>query len=109
MVQDGRVMGLSVQAVAIVQHDDHTLVDVVLAEGAEPNMEAIPKGNAVIEHLLAEGQVTRFRLPPRSPWRSSHRMSHHMGTGHSAYDLQHRLPNQFSRVKDIVSKMACFV
>lgn len=65
MVQDGWVMGLSVQAVAIVQHKDHAMVDVVLAEGAEPNAEAIRRGNVEIERLLAEEQVSKVRLLAR--------------------------------------------
>lgn len=44
MVQDGKIMGLSIQAVALVQHKDHALVDVILAEDAEPNVQAIKKG-----------------------------------------------------------------
>lgn len=65
MVQDGKIMGLSIQAVALVQHKDHALVDVILAEDAEPNVQAIKRGNADIESLLAEGQVRRFRVLAR--------------------------------------------
>lgn len=63
--QDGKVMGLSVQEVAIVIQDDHALIDIVLAETAEPNQEAIKRGAVEIEEMLSEGKVSKFRLVAR--------------------------------------------
>lgn len=61
-VQNGKVMGLSIQEVAVVRHPDHALVDVVFAEGSEPNLDTVREVGAVIEELMAEDQISTFRL-----------------------------------------------
>ncbi|UCF61701.1 MAG: hypothetical protein JSV37_03175, partial [Anaerolineaceae bacterium] len=61
-VQDGMVMGLSIQQVAVVRHPGHTLVDVVFAEGAEPNLDTVSEVGGVIEELMVEDEVSSFRL-----------------------------------------------
>jgi alpha-mannosidase len=61
-VRDGKVMGLSIQEVAVVRHPEHVLVDVVFAEGAEPNPDTVREVGAVIEELMVEDKVSSFRL-----------------------------------------------
>jgi alpha-mannosidase len=58
-------MGLSIQAVAVVAHPDHILLDVVLAEEAEPNLEALANGLLTLEDHLTENKQTSFRLLAR--------------------------------------------
>ncbi len=61
-VQNGKVMGLSIQEVAVVRYSDYVLVDVIFAEGAEPNLDAMKEAGTVIEKLMTEDQVSTFRL-----------------------------------------------
>ncbi|HEY42460.1 MAG TPA: hypothetical protein G4O11_00565, partial [Anaerolineae bacterium] len=65
MARNGQVMGLSIQEVAVVRHPDHALIDVVLAEGAGPNLDTVQEASTAIEALMVEGQVLRFRLLAR--------------------------------------------
>ncbi|KPK92673.1 MAG: hypothetical protein AMJ88_10235 [Anaerolineae bacterium SM23_ 63] len=64
-VQDGKVMGLSIQEVAVVRHTEYTLVDVIFMEGAEPVLDTLKEVAAVIEALMVEDQVSSFRLLAR--------------------------------------------
>jgi alpha-mannosidase len=61
-VRDGKVMGLSIQEVAVIKHPEHVLVDVIFAEGAEPHPDTVREVGAVIEKLMVEDQVSSFRL-----------------------------------------------
>jgi alpha-mannosidase len=65
VVKDGRVLGLSLQTVAIVHHIDHALIDIVLAEAAEPNTKAVQKGIKEVKALLTENQISKFRVVSR--------------------------------------------
>jgi alpha-mannosidase len=56
------VLGLAVQEVAIVPQADQVLVDVVLAENAEPNPDVLQAGNAMLPDLLAGRPNSAFRL-----------------------------------------------
>jgi alpha-mannosidase len=62
MVHDGRVLGLAVQAVAVVPRPGGTLVDVLLAENAEPNPDALQAAEAQLASLLADPPHSAFRL-----------------------------------------------
>jgi alpha-mannosidase len=65
IVQDGRVLGLSLQTVAILKYPDHALIDIVLAEGAEPNKEAVRRGGEEVEALLKDGRFKEYRIVGR--------------------------------------------
>jgi mannosylglycerate hydrolase len=65
MVQEGLVLGLSVQSVAIIPLADHALIDIVLAEGAEPNLDAARRGREELETLLAEERYNEYRIMAR--------------------------------------------
>ncbi len=65
MVQGGRVLGLSVQSAAVVLQPDHALIDLVLAEGAEPNQQAVETGLQAVQRALADASIQRFRLVAR--------------------------------------------
>jgi hypothetical protein len=62
MIEDGWVMGLSIQGVVVLETGDSELVDVILAEEINPNLEALKKGRKAINSLLARSQSERFRL-----------------------------------------------
>jgi alpha-mannosidase len=61
-VQNGKVMGLSIQEAVVVTHPDYALVDIVFAEGAEPNLDSMREASTVIEELMVEDQISTFRL-----------------------------------------------
>jgi alpha-mannosidase len=65
IVQNGKVLGLSIQTVAVTQHGDHAIVDVVVAEEAPPKEHALRDGLAEIQLLMDSGNVTSFRLQAR--------------------------------------------
>ncbi len=65
MVQGGRVLGLAVQSAAVVLEQDRALIDLVLAEGAEPNQEAVEAGLLAVRRALADAAIQRFRLLAR--------------------------------------------
>jgi hypothetical protein len=62
MAQGGRVLGLAVQAAAVVQQAGGALVDVVLHEHAEPNLELMAQASEQLDHLLSDPQRSRIRL-----------------------------------------------
>ena len=62
MVQDGRVLGLTVEAVAVVPRPGGGLIDVVLGENAVPNPSALVAAGHQIDDLLADPSRTTFRL-----------------------------------------------
>jgi mannosylglycerate hydrolase len=62
MVQDGRVLGLAVEAVAAVPQPGGGLIDVVLGENAEPNPDALAAAERQVAGLLADESRTAFRL-----------------------------------------------
>jgi mannosylglycerate hydrolase len=62
MVQGGRALGLAVQELAIVPQTDRVLIDVVLAENAEPNPAALLSGEALLPDLLGARRDSTFRL-----------------------------------------------
>ena len=62
MVQDGRVLGLAVEAVAVVPRTGGGSIDVVLAENAEPNPDALEAAGTQVASLLADRSRTAFRL-----------------------------------------------
>ncbi len=65
MVQDGEIMNLAIQDVAIVSHTDKILIDIVLAENAEPNYAIAERGLKEVQTLLEDGQYTAFRILAR--------------------------------------------
>ena len=58
----GVVLGLAIQEAAVVRHPDHVLIDVSLAENAEPNQAALEAASSEIERILADKGMARFRL-----------------------------------------------
>ena len=62
MAQDGRVLGLAVQAAAVVQQVGGALVDVVLHEHAEPNLELMAQASEQLDLLLSDPQRSHIRL-----------------------------------------------
>ena len=62
MAPGGVVLGLAVQEAAVVRHPDHVLIDVSLAENAEPNQAALEAASSEIERILADKGMARFRL-----------------------------------------------
>jgi alpha-mannosidase len=64
-LEDGRVMGLSVQGVSIRLEPPALRVDVVLAERGEPDMQAVERGLRGLESGLASGRVERIELEIR--------------------------------------------
>jgi alpha-mannosidase len=62
MVQDGRVLGLTVEAVAVVPRPGGGLIDVVLGEHAVPNPGALEAAGRQVADLLADRSRTTFRL-----------------------------------------------
>ncbi len=62
MVQGGKVLGLAIQGMALVQRPDHVLVDVALSEGGEPNPSAYQTAWEEVDRLIEAGRAERFRL-----------------------------------------------
>ena len=62
MAQGGRVLGLAVQAAAVVQQAGGALVDVVLHEHAEPNLERMAQASEQLDLLLSDPQRSHIRL-----------------------------------------------
>jgi mannosylglycerate hydrolase len=62
MVQDGRVLGLAVQELAIVPQAERILVDAVLAENAEPDAAALKAGETLLPDVLARHPGIPIRL-----------------------------------------------
>jgi mannosylglycerate hydrolase len=102
MVQDGRVLGLAVQAVAVVPRPGGALVDVVLAENAEPNPDALQAAEAQVAALLADGSRSAFRLLVRLAsrariiWAPPQIPAH----GHRAFWLRSAIPTAAESSKD---------
>lgn len=67
MVQDGHVMGLVIEQVAVVSRGERVEVDVVLAESGEPGLESLHAAMAQVETILAAAGDTTFRLQARLP------------------------------------------
>jgi alpha-mannosidase len=65
MVQDGKIMDLAIQDVAIVAYPDQTLIDIVLAENATPDHAVAERGLEEVRTLLADGQHSAFRILAR--------------------------------------------
>jgi alpha-mannosidase len=62
LVRGGQALGLSVQEVALVPHGDRLLIDVALAEGADPNALAVEDGFRELEEIVESRNFARFRL-----------------------------------------------
>jgi len=65
MVQDGKVLGVSVQSVAARRQKDEALIDVVLSESAQPDPHALQEGWSVVQSLLDDETIERYRLQAR--------------------------------------------
>ena len=65
MVQDGKVLGLSIQSVAVTRHGDQAVIDVVVAEDAPPKAESLQEGLVEVQRLMDVENVTNFRLQAR--------------------------------------------
>jgi alpha-mannosidase len=65
MVQDGEIMNLAIQDFAIVSQPEQILIDIVLAENAEPNHAVAERGLKEVQTLLEDGQYTAFRILAR--------------------------------------------
>lgn len=62
LVQDGRALGLAVQAVAILPQPGGALVEVLLHENAEPDLALLPRAQEQLARLLDDPDRTRLRL-----------------------------------------------
>jgi alpha-mannosidase len=65
MVQDGRVLGLVVEAVAVVPRPGGALIDVLLGENAQPKPDALAEAERQVADVLADRSRTAFRLTVR--------------------------------------------
>ncbi len=65
MVQDGKVLGLSIQTVAVTQRGDHAIIDVVVAEEAPPKPQALQDGMVELQRLMEVENIASFRLQAR--------------------------------------------
>jgi mannosylglycerate hydrolase len=65
MVQDGRVLGLAVQAVAVVPQPSGAWIDVVLGENAEPNLARLAEARERVAELLKDPSQTALHLVVR--------------------------------------------
>lgn len=64
-VNEGEVMGLAIQDAAVIQHPDHTLIDVTVAENAPANVDLVEALIPEIEALITAGSSDQFRLVAR--------------------------------------------
>ncbi len=62
MVQDGRALGLAVEAVAVVLRPGGALIEVVLGENARANPDALVVAERQVADVLADQSRTAFRL-----------------------------------------------
>jgi len=62
LVSGGHALGLAVQEIALVPQGELLLIDVALAEGADPNQRTLESAFDEIERILAAGAYKRFRL-----------------------------------------------
>ncbi|MCJ7677480.1 MAG: hypothetical protein MUO35_07145, partial [Anaerolineales bacterium] len=62
MVQDGRVLGLAVQAVAVVPLPNAAWIDVVLSENADPSPASLAEAGERVAKLLEDPTRTALRL-----------------------------------------------
>jgi alpha-mannosidase len=65
MVQDGEVMGLSVQSAAVVPLDDYVLLEVAVAEGGRPDRAALQEALETLRPYLRSDEKRSFRLLAR--------------------------------------------
>lgn len=65
MVQDGHVMGLSVQSAVVVEREDQILLEVIVAEDAPPDLDSLRRALEALEALLSSSEPTSFRLLAR--------------------------------------------
>jgi alpha-mannosidase len=102
MVQEGLVLGLSLQSVAIIPHTDHALIDIVLAEGAEPNLDAARRGREELETLLAERLFNEYRIVARFATEASLRFvaPDVPGHGHRSFGIRPGSQTKQERVFD---------
>jgi mannosylglycerate hydrolase len=62
MVKDGRVLGLAVQAVAVVPQPSGAWIDVVLGENAAPNLACLADAQARLAELFRDASRTALHL-----------------------------------------------
>jgi mannosylglycerate hydrolase len=67
MVQDGHIMGLVIEQVAVVRQSERVVVDVVLTESGEPGIESLRAASAQVDAILSEAGNPTFHLQARLP------------------------------------------
>jgi len=65
MVQEGRVLGLAVQAVAVVPQVSGLWIDVVLGENAKPNLASLAEAGERVDQVLKDPSRTEVHLVVR--------------------------------------------
>jgi mannosylglycerate hydrolase len=60
-VHEGRILGLSIQSVAVLRETNGAAIDVVLAQEAPPNQGAVTAGLERVKALLQDRTIQRFR------------------------------------------------
>ncbi len=88
-VHDGRILGLSIQSVAVLPGTDCATVDVVLAQDAPPNQGAAAAGLERIGALLEDPAIERFRALAHFATETTFEMlaSNVPGLGYKTYSL----------------------
>lgn len=92
MVQDGRVMGLTVQSAAVVDHGDQILLEVVVAEETPPDLESLQITLQALEPFLSADESVPFRLLARFSSRLSLEFVVPAIPGHG-YTVLHLVPS----------------
>ncbi len=64
-VNEGEVMGLAIQDAAVIEHPDHILIDVTVAENAPADVELVSQLIPQIEAHIATGISKHYRLIAR--------------------------------------------
>jgi alpha-mannosidase len=62
MIDEGKILGLSIQSAAIQCREHHTLIDVVVAEEAPPELQAVRLALDELERVMEESEHDRFRV-----------------------------------------------
>ncbi len=106
-VQDGHVMGLVIEQVAVVRRADRVEVDVVLAESGEPGIESLRVAAAQVESILSEAVNATFRLQARLPAEADLELLARDVPAHGwvAYGLRPAAPSTSSEPQDDVGRI----
>ncbi len=61
-IEDGRILGLSIESVAIERRERELSIELIVSEGGTPKLESVEAGLAALHRELARGEIDRVRV-----------------------------------------------